>query len=81
MNIKVHLQELKLYRESDKSFIDGYSYVEHQYYDGESVGKIKPYPSKLNTYLLNHRQKRSKIEWRKYEQQIREELGLPKIGE
>lgn len=81
MNIKVHLRDLQLYRESDKNFIDGYFYNENQYYNGESVGKIKPYPSKLHTYLLNHRQKRSKIEWRKNEQQIRVELGLPKIGE
>lgn len=81
MNIKVHLRDLTLYRSYDCKIKDGFEHEEVQLYDGMYIHDIKPFPSRIHSLLLDERKKRSKKRWREYEQEIRVELGIPKIGE
>jgi hypothetical protein len=72
--ISVHLRDLTVSRKSDNEVEDGYKLHLGYYKDEIPFGELS---YKEQEEIRKHNQQ----EWRKLEQEIREELGLPKIGE
>jgi len=72
--ISVHLRDLRVSRKQDNEVEDGYK-LDIGYYKGDiPFGKLFNYEQEEIKKLIRQ-------EWRKLDEEIREELGLPKIGE